>query len=79
MQSAAKGSLGRLADEALKGLPTVIPRGGKLVILRAYQPPDPDPVDDFVQAGKDGPQRLLTPKALTRIWQRDHRLAHGPR
>jgi hypothetical protein len=40
--SEAKSCLGRLADEALKGRPTVITRGGKLLILQAYDPPNPD-------------------------------------
>jgi hypothetical protein len=76
--SAAKGSLGELADEALRGRPTVIPRGGKLVILQAYEPPDLDPFDDLIQAGKDSPHRLLTPKVMSEIWQRGRRLArHG--
>jgi len=38
--SEAKSSLGRLADDALRGQPTVISRGGKLLVLRAYDPPD---------------------------------------
>jgi len=63
--SQAKSSLGRLADRALKGDPTVIPRGGKLVILQAYQLPDhPDEFDALIQAGKDSPHRLLTRKVL---------------
>ncbi len=33
--SQAKSGLGKLADRALKGDPTVIPRGGKLVILKS--------------------------------------------
>jgi hypothetical protein len=36
--SEAKSSLGKLADHALQGHPTIISRGGKLVILRAYEP-----------------------------------------
>ena len=69
--SQAKSSLGRLADEALKGRPTVIPRGGKLVILQAYQLPDhPDEFDALIQAGKDSPHRPLTQNVLKQIWQR---------
>lgn len=34
----AKNSLGRLADAALRGRPTVISRGGKLVVLQAFDP-----------------------------------------
>jgi hypothetical protein len=37
----AKSNLGRLADAALQGKPTVISRGGKLVILQAYPITDP--------------------------------------
>lgn len=46
--SHAKSSLGKLADEALKGRPTVIVRGGKLVILQAYDPPDPGAFDTLI-------------------------------
>jgi hypothetical protein len=69
--SEAKGSLGKLADRALKGHPTVIPRGGKLVILQAYELPDhPDEFDALIEAGKKSPHRLLTRKVLTEIWRR---------
>ena len=37
--SEAKTSLGRLADAALKGHPTVISRSGRLLILKAYERP----------------------------------------
>ena len=37
----AKTNLGRLADAALQGKPTVISRGGKLVILQAYPTTEP--------------------------------------
>ena len=77
--SAAKGSLGKLADEALRGRPTVIPRGGKLVILRAYEPPDPDPFDDLIQAGKDSSHRVLTPRVMSEIWRRGRRLGQRDR
>ena len=69
--SQAKSRLGKLADRALKGDPTVIPRGGKLVILQAYQLPDhPDEFDAVIPAGKDSPHRMLTRKVLNEIWQR---------
>jgi hypothetical protein len=69
--SQAKSALGKLADQALKGHPTVIPRGGKLVILQAYELPDhPDEFDALIQAGKQSPHRPLTQQALTKIWQR---------
>jgi len=69
--SKAKSALGRLADQALKGRPTVIPRGGKLVILQAYQLPDhPDEFDTLIQAGKESPHRELAKKVLADIWRR---------
>jgi hypothetical protein len=69
--SKAKSALGKLADEALKGRPTVIPRGGKLVILQAYQLPDhPDEFDALIQAGKESPHRELTRRVLSDIWRR---------
>ena len=74
--SRAKSSLGKLADQALKGHPTVIPRGGKLVILQAYELPDhPDEFDALLQAGKESPHRPLTQKVLTEIWQRGRAFA----
>jgi hypothetical protein len=77
--SEAKASLGKLADNALLGKPTVIPRGGKLVILQAYELPDhPDEFDALIQAGKDSPHRVPTPKVLAEIWRRGRRLAKQP-
>ena len=49
--SEAKSSLGRLADDALEGHPTVIARGGKLLILQAYEPPDPGAFDALIDEG----------------------------
>jgi hypothetical protein len=49
--SEAKSSLGRLADEALKGRPTVIVRGGRLLILQAYNPPTPQEFDRLIDEG----------------------------
>ena len=43
--------LGKLADEALAGKPTVISRGGKLLILKTYEPPDPDEFDTVIDQG----------------------------
>lgn len=69
--SKAKGVLGKLADQALKGQPTVIPRGGKLVILQAYELPDhPDEFDALIKAGKESSHRQLNQKVLSEIWQR---------
>ena len=49
--SEAKSSLGKLADAALQGHPTVISRGGKLLVLKAYEPPDPDEFDALIDEG----------------------------
>lgn len=69
--SEAKGKLGQLADAAIQGKPTVIVRGGKLVVLQAYVLPDhADEFDALIQAGKDAPSRELTPKVLNEIWKR---------
>jgi hypothetical protein len=78
--SAAKSKLGKLADRALKGDPTVIRRGGRLVILQAYQLPDhPAEFDALIQAGKDSPHRLLTRKVLNGIWKRGRSQARAAR
>ena len=78
--SQAKSQLGRLADEALQGQPTVIPRGGKLVILQAYElPAHPDEFDALIQAGKDSSHRVLTPAVFEAIWDRGRaRAKTGP-
>ena len=76
--SEAKSKLGELADAAINGKPTVIIRGGKLVILQAYQLPDHhDEFDSLIQAGKDSPHRTLTPKVLDEIWKRGRALVKG--
>lgn len=74
--SEAKGKLGELADAAIDGKPTVIVRGGKLVILQAYELPDhPDEFDALIQAGKDTPHRPLTPQVFDAIWKQGRALA----
>ena len=76
--SEAKSKLGELADSAIQGKPTVIVRGGKLVILQAYELPDhPDEFDALVQAGKDSPHRTLNAKVLAGIWKNGRTLAKG--
>lgn len=76
--SEAKSKLGELADAAIKGKPTVIIRGGKLVILQAYALPDHvDEFDALIQAGKDSPHRPLSPKVLDEIWKRGRILPKG--
>jgi hypothetical protein len=78
--SKAKSTLGKLADQAIKGQPTVITRGDKLVILQAYELPDhPDEFDALIQAGKDSPHRPLTTKVLDQIWQRGKAIAKKAR
>ncbi len=39
--SEAKRSLGRLADRAIKGKPSLIIRGTKLLVLQTYDMPEP--------------------------------------
>jgi hypothetical protein len=71
--SEAKSSLGRLADDALQGNPTVISRGGKLLILRAYEPPDPDAFDDLINEGIQSEHIPLTDSVWKGIRQRGTR------
>ncbi len=73
--SEAKSSLGRLADDALRGRPTVIPRGGKLVILRAYEPPDPDEFDALIDQGIRSEHFPLTDSVWKEIRQRGRKLS----
>jgi hypothetical protein len=74
--SEAKSKLGKLADEAILGKPTVIIRSGKLVILQAYTlPQHPDEFDALIQAAKNSPHRPLTSKVLDKIWKRGRALA----
>jgi len=74
--SRAKSKLGQLADAAIKGEPTVILRGGKLVILQAYNlPQHAHEFDALIDAGKSSPHRPLTPKVLDQIWKRGRALA----
>jgi hypothetical protein len=72
--SEAKGALGRLADAALQGHPTVISRGGKLVILRAYEPPDPDEFDALIDEGIRSEHFPLTNSVWKGIRQRGRAL-----
>jgi hypothetical protein len=76
--SEAKGKLGELADAAIDGKPTVIVRGGKLVILQAYELPDhPHEFDALIRAGKDSLHRPLTANVLDDIWKSGRALAKG--
>ena len=73
--SEAKSSLGRLADAALQGHPTVISRGGKLLILRAYEPPDPDEFDALIEEGIKSEHFPLTESVWAGIRKRGKKLA----
>jgi hypothetical protein len=78
--SEAKSKLGVLADKALSGEPTVIVRGGNLLILKAYKLPDhEDEFDTLIEDGKQSTHRELTPAVLNRIWARGRALAKAPR
>jgi hypothetical protein len=72
--SQAKSSLGKLADDALKGRPTVIVRGGKLVILRAYDPPAPDTFDALIDEGIGADHVELTDNLWRQIRTRGRKL-----
>lgn len=73
--SEAKSSLGRLADDALQGHPTVISRGGKLLILRAYEPMDPEEFDTLIDEGIKSEHVPLTEFVWEGIRQRGTKLA----
>jgi hypothetical protein len=73
--SEAKSSLGRLADDALKGRPTVIVRGGKLLILQAYDPPDPQTFDALIDEGIASEHIRLTDTFWEEVRSRGGKLA----
>jgi hypothetical protein len=73
--SEAKSSLGRLADAALRGHPTVIPRGGKLLILRAYEPTDPGEFDALIDEGVESEHFPLTASVWEGVRRRGKKLA----
>jgi hypothetical protein len=75
--SEAKSSLGKLADDALQGHPTVISRGGKLLILRAYEPPDPDEFDGLIDEGIKSEHFPLADSVWEGIRQRGTELAQN--
>jgi len=74
--SRAKSSLGKLADQALRGRPTVIPRGGKLVILQAYEPPDLNDFDDLIREGIESEHFPLTENVWAGIRRRGRKLGN---
>ena len=58
--SEAKAKLGRLADEALAGQPTLITRNGQILVLQRYTPPPhPDELDAAIDAAKRSPARAI--------------------
>jgi hypothetical protein len=73
--SEAKSSLGRLADAALRGHPTVISRGGKLLILKAYEPPDPDEFDTLIDEGISSEHFPLTDSVWQEVRKQGRKLA----
>jgi hypothetical protein len=73
--SEAKGSLGRLADNALRGRPTVIVRGGRLLILQAYDPPNPDEFDALIDEGIASEHVPLTEAFWEGVRSRGRKLA----
>ena len=73
--SEAKSSLGKLADAALQGKPTVISRGGKLLILQAYNPPDPDEFDALIDEGIKDEHSAVTESTWEGIRKRGQQLA----
>ena len=77
--SEAKGSLGKLADDALRGQPTIISRKGKLVILRAYEPFDSKEFDGLIDEGIRSDHVLLTDSIWKGIRQRGNKLARKMR
>jgi hypothetical protein len=73
--SETKSSLGKLADEAHQGHPTVISRGGKLLILKAYEPSDPGEFDALTDEGIKSEHFPLTGSVWAGIRQRGRALA----
>jgi len=73
--SEAKSSLGRLADAALEGYPTVISRAGKLLILKAYGPPDPDAFDTLIDEGITSEHSPLNDSVWAGVRRRGRKLA----
>jgi hypothetical protein len=58
--SEAKAKLGRLADKALAGQPTLITRNGQILVLQRYTPPPhPDEFDAAIDAAKKSPAREI--------------------
>ena len=72
--SEARRSLGRLADAALQGHPTVISHGGKLLILMAYEPLGPGEFDALIDEGIESEHFPLTASVWEGIRQRGRKL-----
>ncbi len=73
--SEAKSSLGRLADEALQGRPTVIPLGGKLVILQGYDLPNMNEFDALISEGIESEHYPMSDAVWEGIRQRGRTMA----
>ncbi len=73
--SEAKSSLGRLADDALKGRPTIIVRGAKLLILQAYNPPDSEEFDSLIDEGVSSQHLPLNDAFWERVRVQGRKLA----
>jgi hypothetical protein len=77
--SEAKSSLGRLADAAVQDHPTVISRGGKLPVLRACEPTDPDEFGVLIDEGIQSEHFPLTEAVWVGIRQRGRKFARKAR
>ena len=73
--SEAKRSLGRLADDAVQGNQTLISRAGKLLILKAYDPADPDKFDALIDEGIKSEHFPVTDSVWQGIRKRGRKLA----
>jgi hypothetical protein len=73
--SEARRSLGRLADAAIKGQPTLISRGGSLLILQSYEPAEPFEFDALIDEGIESGHEPLTPAIWEGIRRRGSNLA----
>jgi hypothetical protein len=73
--SKAKSSLKRLADEALKGHPTVITHGGKLLILQAHDSLGQDTFGALIDEGVASRHFSVTEEFWKGVRSRGRKLA----
>jgi hypothetical protein len=71
----AKRSFGRLADDALKGHPTLIVRGKRLLILQIYTPSEAESFDALIDEGIAGEHAGLTVAFWKEVRARGRKLA----